>query len=194
MLRFYLKIKSQRKVFQSKPHPIVFFQLYFRNAKPFKMQLTLEFTILLGHRNILTRLIEHYNSVHKPKVDLSKSTKPSDTSKLAFKAKSMKRKIPLPTNFFAPKKGTCYLFLKWANLLQYSTVQYLQCYILSFRNCWQQQRTTDRQQLQITIENSTIDKQDKIFYPNSKPTNRTKIIKKIDYYNQQHQYLLEILD
>ena len=47
------------------------------------MQLTLEFTILLGHQNILTRPIEHYNSVHRPTVDLSKSTKPSDTSKLA---------------------------------------------------------------------------------------------------------------
>ena len=50
------------------------------------------------------------------------------------------------------------MLFKWVNLLQYSTVRYLQCYILSFRNCWQQQRTTDRQQLQITIENSTIDK------------------------------------
>ena len=73
------------------------------------MNLTLEFTILLGHRNILTRPIEHYNSAHKPKVDLSKSTKPSDTFKLASKAKSMKRKIPLTTNFFAPKKGTDFL-------------------------------------------------------------------------------------
>ena len=61
------------------------------------------------HRNILTSPIEHYNSVHKPKVDLSKSTKPSDTSKLAPKAKLMKWKIPLPTNFFAPEKGTDFL-------------------------------------------------------------------------------------
>ena len=73
------------------------------------MQLTLEFAILLGHRNILTRPIDHNNSVHKPKVDISKSTKPIDTSKLAPKAKSMERKIPLPTNFFAPKKGTDFL-------------------------------------------------------------------------------------
>ena len=68
------------------------------------MELTLEFTILLGDRKILTRPIEHYNSVHKPKVDLSKATKPSDTSKPASQAKSTKRKIPLLTNFFAPKK------------------------------------------------------------------------------------------
>ena len=67
------------------------------------MQLTLEFTILLGHQNILTRPTEHYSYVHKPKVDLWKSTKPSDTSKLASKRKSMK-KIPLPTNFFTLKK------------------------------------------------------------------------------------------
>ena len=73
------------------------------------MQLTLEFTILLGHRNILTRPIEHYNSVQEPKVDLSKYAKSSDTSKLAPKAKSMERKIPLPTNLFAPKKGTDFL-------------------------------------------------------------------------------------
>ena len=73
------------------------------------MHLTLEFAILLGHQNILTHQIDHYNSACKPKVDLLKSTKPNDTSKLASNAKSMKRKIPLPTNFFAPKKGTDFL-------------------------------------------------------------------------------------
>ena len=47
--------------------------------------------------------------MQEPKVDLSKYAKSSDTSKLAPKAKSMERKIPLPTNLFAPKKGTDFL-------------------------------------------------------------------------------------
>ena len=98
LLRFYLKIKGQRKV-SIQTTPSCFLLALFSKCK-----LTLEFTILLGHRNILTRPTEHYNSVNKPKLDLSKSTKPSDTSKLAPKAKSMKRKVPLPTNFFAAKK------------------------------------------------------------------------------------------
>ena len=72
------------------------------------MPVTLEFTILFGHQNILTFPIEHLNSVHKPKVELSKSTNLSDTLQLASKAKSMERKIPLPTNFFTPKKGTIF--------------------------------------------------------------------------------------
>ena len=68
------------------------------------MQLILGFTILLGHRNILTRPVEHYNSVYKLNVELSKSTNPSNTSKLASKVKSVKSKLPLATHFFAPKR------------------------------------------------------------------------------------------
>ena len=63
-------------------------------------------------------------------------------------------------------------------MLQCSTVQYLQCYILSFRNCLQQQRTTDRQQLEITIEKSTINKQDKISTPTQSQQTGQRQLKK----------------
>ena len=58
------------------------------------------------HSSWASKHFNSSNSVHKLKVDLSKSTKPTDISNLTSQAKSVKREIPLSTNFFVPKKSS----------------------------------------------------------------------------------------